>query len=56
VILLLKDCAKAAQGKEGWWLKTKLKTKQTAARRRNPRPADFPQNNRRLAARAGQFK
>jgi hypothetical protein len=55
VILLLKDCAKAAQG-EVWWFKTNLKNKQAAARRRNLRPADFPQNNRRLAARAGQFK
>jgi hypothetical protein len=60
VILLLKDCAKEAQGKERWWFKTtqkiNLKIKQTAARRKNPRTADFPRNLRRLTARAGQFK
>jgi hypothetical protein len=45
MVLLLKRLRTDRAGKEGRWLKTtlkiNLKTKQAAARRRNPRPADF---------------
>jgi hypothetical protein len=33
-----------------------LESQADRRQKKNPRPADFPQNNRRLAARAGQFK